>query len=106
DFGSWAHALRAWPEIAGKDLVILTNDSLIGPLGPLDELLRRLHTSRANVWAATANHRPVEHLQSYLLAFRGGILGQDPLDKFFGAVQHLESKRAVVETYEMGLTRP
>lgn len=105
DFGSWAHALRTWPQIAEKDLVILTNDSLIGPLGPLDELLRRVHASDADVWAATANHRPVEHLQSYLLAFRGGILAQEPLTQFFGAVQHVDSKRAVVETYEMVLAR-
>src|SRR5690606_10077507 len=80
-------------------------DSLIGPLGPLDELLRRLQASVAQVWAATANYHPVEHLQSYLLAFRGGILAQVPLAQFFAAVLPLESKRAVVETYEMGLTQ-
>src|SRR5690606_13633077 len=105
DFGSWAYALRAWLQIAEKDLVVLTNDSLIGPLGPLDELLRRLIGSTAGVWAATANRYPIEHLQSYLMAFRGGILAQVPLAQFFAAVLPLESKRAVVETYEMGLTQ-
>ncbi|AXH96897.1 glycosyltransferase [Ornithinimicrobium avium] len=41
DFGSWAWALATWPQLAAKDLVVLTNDSLVGPLAPVDELLRR-----------------------------------------------------------------
>lgn len=105
DFGSWSHALRTWPQLADKDLVVLTNDSLVGPLGPLDEVVTRLTAGTTQVWAATANRRPVEHLQSYLLAFRGGVLAQEPLSTHFARVTALPSKRAVVRTYELGLTR-
>lgn len=105
DFGSWAHALRTWPAVAEKDLVVLTNDSLVGPLGPLDELLRRIGSGTADVWAATANQHPAEHLQSYLLAFRGGVLAQPALRGFFAGVRPVASKRDVVLTYELGLTR-
>ena len=104
DFGSWAHALRSWPRLAHKDLVVLTNDSLIGPLAPLDELLGRLAASTTDVWGATANRWPAEHLQSYLLAFRGGVLSREPLSGFLAGVTGLESKSAVVRTYEVGLT--
>ena len=72
DFGSWGAALTAYPEIAAKSLVVLTNDSLAGPYGPLDDLLARIEASPAEVWAATANEQPQVHLQSYLLGFRGG----------------------------------
>ncbi|SOC57822.1 glycosyltransferase [Ornithinimicrobium cerasi] len=105
DFGSWAHALRTWPALAGKKLVVLTNDSLVGPLGPLDEVVRRIDASSADVWAATENRQPVEHLQSYLLAFRDGVLSRPPLRDFFAGVQPVGSKRDVVFTYELGLTR-
>ncbi len=54
DFGSWAYALRTWPQLAHKDLVVLTNDSLVGPLGPLEELLRRLERSTPRVCGATS----------------------------------------------------
>lgn len=104
DFGSWAHALASWPALARKDLVVLTNDSLVSPLAPLDEVVRRLDSSRSDVWAATANHHPREHLQSYLLAVRGGALAREPLAGFFARVRPLESKRAVIEAYEIGLT--
>ncbi|KRE37767.1 hypothetical protein ASG73_08995 [Janibacter sp. Soil728] len=104
DFGSWAYALRTWPELAHQDLVVLTNDSLIGPLAPLDELLGRLVNSTTDVWGATANRWPAEHLQSYLLAFRGGVLARGPLATFWSDVTALESKSAVVRAYEVGLT--
>lgn len=105
DFGSWGAALASYPAIAGKRLVVLTNDSLAGPFGPLDGLVRRIESSDADVWAATANHFPVEHLQSYLLAFRGGVLGREPLRSFFGGVRAQETKRDVIQQYEFGLSR-
>ncbi|MEO6511540.1 MAG: rhamnan synthesis F family protein, partial [Nocardioides sp.] len=104
DFGSWGAALAAYPELAAKRLVILTNDSLAGPYGPLDDLLARIEASTSDVWAATQNHAPHDHLQSYLLAFRGGVLGREPLRSFFGGVRAQESKRDVVQTYEFGLS--
>ena len=83
DFGSWGAALTAYPEIAAKSLVVLTNDSLAGPFGPLDDLLARIEASPAEVWAATENEHPQVHLQSYLLGFRGGVLAREPLRGFF-----------------------
>ncbi len=104
DFGSWGAALTAYPVIAGKRLVVLTNDSLAGPFGPLDDLVRRLEASTADVWSATANHYPQDHMQSYLLAFRGGVLGREPLRGFFAGVRGQETKKAVIQTYEFGLS--
>lgn len=88
-----------------RNIVVLTSGSLVGPLGPMDELLRRLEASDADVWAATASRSPAEHLQSYLLAFRGGVLARPPLRDFLAGVRPLASKRDVVLTYELGLTR-
>ncbi|MGO0575715.1 glycosyltransferase [Ornithinimicrobium panacihumi] len=105
DFGSWRDALSSYPQIAAKELVILTNDSLIGPLGSIDELLRRIESSKEDVWAPTSVLRPRPHLQSYLLAFRGGVLAKEPLRGFFADIRPLGSKREVVETYEFGLTQ-
>src|SRR5690606_11648225 len=95
DFGSWAPALRTWPQITQKDLVILTNDSLIGPLGPLDELLRRLHASDADAWGTTESRTPAHHLHSFFLAFKSGVLAEPGLREFFGKVRQMASKRDV-----------
>ncbi|MGD8200607.1 glycosyltransferase [Ornithinimicrobium sp. W1679] len=104
DFGSWATALRLWPRIATKDLVLLTNDSLVGPLGPVEGLLGRIRRSPADVWAATSASTPAEHLQSFFLAFREGSLDHPALRGFFTDVRPQRSKRDVVTTYEIGLT--
>lgn len=105
DFGTWRDALRAFPDLAGKDRVVLTNDSLVGPIGPVDDLLRRIAASNAQVWAATTNNRPTPHLQSFLLAFCGGVLADERLRDFFANVVPQPSKTQVVRTYEFGLTR-
>lgn len=105
DFGSWRDALATYPELAAKPHVILTNDSLEGPVGPLDELLRRIETGTAPVWAATQALAPVPHLQSYLLAFRDGVLATPELAGFFAAVAPQPSKKLVIRTYEIGLSR-
>ena len=104
DFGSWGAALTAYPAIASKRLVVMTNDSLAGPYGPLDDLLARIEASSAEVWSATANHFPKDHMQSYLLAFRDGVLAREPLRGFFAQVRAQETKKAVIQTYEFGLS--
>ena len=105
DFGSWSAVLRRWPELAAKELVVLTNDSLVGPLRPLDELLRRVARSSADVWGPTQTLHPAEHLHSFFLVFRGGALAHPALQDFFAGVRQLGSKKDVVTTYEIGLTR-
>jgi lipopolysaccharide biosynthesis protein len=104
DFGSWGAALTAYPSIAGKSVVVLTNDSLAGPYGALDGVLARSEGSSADVWAATANTLPQFHLQSFLLAFQHGVLAREPLRGFFAGVRAQDTKRAVIQTYEFGLS--
>ncbi len=105
DFGSWAWALSTWPQLVDRDLVVLTNDSLVGPLGPLDELLRRMRVSTADVWGPTMTLVPSVHLHSFMLVFRGGVLTHPELVDFFAGVRPLGSKRAVVDAYEIGMAR-
>jgi hypothetical protein len=43
-------------------------------------------------------------MQSYLLGFRGGVLAREPLRGFFATVRAQETKRAVIQAYELGLS--
>lgn len=105
DFGSWAAVLAAYPELTHAEHVVLTNDSLVGPFAPLDDLLDRIRRADVDLWAATRNHRPVEHLQSFLLAVRGSVLTRPEVAGFFAEVGPQPTKRAIIEAYEFGLTR-
>lgn len=105
DFGSWATALTMMPFLRSGPEVILTNDSMIGPLGSLGGVLHRAGESPADVWAATSSLQVRPHLQSYFLRFRPGVLADPALVAFFDGVRHLTNKMAIVHRYEIGLSR-
>lgn len=105
DFGSWAAALAEYPALAGRPSVLLTNDSLHGPFAPLADLVGRFEGCGTDVWAATRIDAPRPHLQSFLLGFRGGVLGREELRAFFAGVRPTTSKVDVVKQYELGLSQ-
>jgi lipopolysaccharide biosynthesis protein len=105
DFGSWSAALDLVPSLAERSTVLLCNDSLVGPFAPLDPILGSLRSSRADVWGLTASDQFFRHLQSFFVAFRGGVLGHHALRRFFGSVRPRPTKQDVILDYEIGLSR-
>lgn len=105
DFGSWGTALQRYPWIGGIDQVLLVNDSLIGPFGPMDHLLEQFDGSRADVWGLTDTTQFTHHLQSYCLGFKGGCLNEGPLARFWRTVRAEDSRDAVIMRNEIGLAR-
>ena len=84
---------------------MLTNDSLAGPYGPLDDLARAHRgVPGRGLGCDLERSYPQVHLQSYLLAFRDGVLAREPLRGFFADVRAQETKRDVIQTYEFGLS--
>lgn len=104
DFGSWAIALRAFPELA-QDALIFANDSLAGPFRSLEGLLAKRDASPADVWGLTETMQFVRHAQSYFLAFRRGVLLERPLARFWSDVRHYGDKQLVIQRGELGLAR-
>lgn len=108
DFGSWAAALAAWPRLGDTAHVLLTNDSIIGPLtGRPDELatlLRRGEADPADVFAATLGRTGAEHLQSYFLLFRDEVLSRPAVQDFFANLPFSRDRIDLVQRYEHGLT--
>ncbi|WP_128772621.1 rhamnan synthesis F family protein [Actinomyces oricola] len=105
DFGSWATALGVIPAIRRAPVVLLTNDSLVGPLAPIDHLLDWAAQDGPDIRALTSSLQFIYHLQSYFLAFRGGILQDRTWMDFFNGVRVEANKDAVVLRYELGLSR-
>lgn len=103
DFGSWAAIMRALPQAMKAGTVLLTNDSLAGPFAPIGGLLEAAATSTADVWGAVRSEQFSSHLQSYMIAFRGGTLTEAPLRHFWGNLPHATTKSEIVERYEMAL---
>ncbi len=104
DFGSWAAIMRAFPDALKASTVLLTNDSMAGPFGPLGKLLETAATSTADVWGAVRSEQFMPHLQSYMIAFRGGVLTEPSLRRFWMNLPRTTTKAEIVERYELALS--
>lgn len=105
DFGSWATALGCLPEIREAGTVLLTNDSLLGPFRSISEILEWAAAEGPDVRGLTMSFQFVKHIQSFFLAFRGGILGDAPWVDFFDSVRIEDGKDSVVMAYEIGVAK-
>ncbi len=105
DFGSWAVGLARYPAARQKRYVILANDSLVGPLAPIDPLIEDFEQSSSNVWAATSTRQFIDHLQSYFVGYRNGILADPALKQFYANLPVVSDKSRIIERYEIGLSR-
>lgn len=105
DFGSWAVGLARYPAAQRRPYVILANDSLVGPFAPIDAVIADFEAATTDVWAATSTHQFIDHLQSYFLGFRNGVLAHPALRQFFERLPEIHDKNAIIQRYELGLSR-
>lgn len=105
DFGSWALALSIFPKIKSAKYVLLLNDSILGPFGDLQPLLTSFESSKCDVWAATINNEFFPHLQSFFVGYKNMILATKVLSLFWNEISVQETKDAVIQKYELGLSR-
>ncbi len=105
DFGAWSDILAEYyPDGTDIDELLLVNDSVLGPLRPLEEMFGRLRASGDGVFGLTegVQHRP--HLQSYLMLFRGAAAIRD-LRAFLASRWLTNRKGALIAQFEIALTR-
>lgn len=105
DFGGWRDALGLAVERFGMPAeLMLANDSVLGPLRPMDVLVDALRSGGDGLFGLTESRGGGAHLQSYLLLARGEAAVGD-------VAQHLadhrpsHSKWRTVQAGEIALTR-
>jgi len=103
DFAAWRDALSQ-ERVADWDEVVLTNSSIVGPFLPLSKLFADMETKEIDFWGLVRSREHCEHLQSYFLVFRQPVLDSDTWLKFWAQVQDFETKKDVIEQYELTLT--
>lgn len=105
DFGAMREALEACalPRL-DTEMVLIVNDSLYGPLAPLDEALGRIDFAEADFWGATESWQRRYHLQSFFLAAGRAALDSRAWKRFWSGVRPIRSKSWVIRHYEVGLT--
>ena len=106
DFASWFTAFERYESVVAEcDRLYLLNDSCIGPLSGMGELLTKGWNLEADVWACTDSWNHGYHLQSYFLAFDMTTVARDALRRFAESYAHPLSKRDVITEGELAISR-
>ena len=105
DFGAWREGISALnlPQ-PGIEQLYLANDSVYGPLAPLDRVLNQFDFKVADAWGCTETWQSQYHLQSFLLGFSARVLAHPSWAAFWSRVRPA-NKQWVVYRYEVGLSQ-
>jgi lipopolysaccharide biosynthesis protein len=106
DFGAWREAIEhlRLPRSDTAELILI-NDSVFGPLRPIDDMLGKLDYEAADVWGLTESWQTRYHLQSFFIAFGPAALHSAAFAKFWASVRPVPAKSYIVKTYEVGITQ-
>jgi lipopolysaccharide biosynthesis protein len=107
DFGSWHLAWcilkqRGW-SLNQFDRFVVANDSVFGPLFPLEEMWDTFHG--ADMYGAIENTQMFSHLQSFFLAWDLNSRTRPFLSDLWDEFQYTVHKGALIWRYEVGLSR-
>jgi len=105
DFGAWRELsgvlAERWPD---ADELLLVNDSVLGPIRPLEPVFAALRSGGEGLFGLTDSCQGGAHLQSYFLLGRGRATVAEML-AFLRAAPISTSKWLMVQRCEMGLSR-
>jgi rhamnosyltransferase len=105
DFYSWKTGLdhvRGWDRY---DRVLICNDSVVGPMRPMAEILGPTAPEDVDFWGMTSSNELSPHVQSWFVVFERDAVGSGLLHGFWAAMQPISSRAEVIRRYEVGLSR-
>jgi lipopolysaccharide biosynthesis protein len=105
DFAAYKDAIGTVGNVADLDELLLVNDSVYGPFEDMAAIISRCDPERAAVWGITDSWFRRFHLQSYFLLFTRPALTSEIFARFWKNVRYVQSKRWIIEKYEIGLSR-
>jgi hypothetical protein len=104
DFGSWAVAMSTFPKMRSAPAVLLVNDSLVGPFGSLETVVRSFESAGTDIWGMCESAEIAPHLQSYWLGFHAGVLADGPMRSFWEGIAVQPTKTRIIKKYEVGFS--
>ncbi|MBB6250982.1 rhamnan synthesis F family protein [Nitrospirillum iridis] len=105
DFAAYREAIGLIPALEDREMLLITNDSVFGPIHDLSPLIARANADEADVWGSTDSWERHYHLQSFFLLFHQRALRSPAFHQFWGDVRCFRRKHWIIEKYEIGLTR-
>ena len=104
DFGSWQELIKiiGWEKISEYDELILANDSVFGPLYPMEKLIEKLEQDRQwDICGINKNNYLKWHLSSYFLVFKKKAFINDIFINHINSVTFEAKNTHVIDKYEV-----
>jgi lipopolysaccharide biosynthesis protein len=105
DFMSWQRGMREAAGLTDPDEIIICNDSVYGPIYPLDGIFKAMTPNNCDFWGMTDSYEIAYHLQSYFLVFKKKVVFSPAFREFWDSVTVEGSKDDVIRKYEVGMTQ-
>ena len=105
DFGSYKRAYQQ-ADLSGYNVVYLVNDSVVGPLQPLEPYLQRMEALGTDAFGLVLHpSRKERHLQSWFIGLKPSVFRASWFSEFLAGVEAVGRKEDVCIRYENGLAR-
>lgn len=106
DFGSWKTALDSINYMEYEQ-IIFTNDSVYGPLFPLQSVFDDMKSRDYDVWGITDSYEIRYHLMSYFVVYNRSIIKNPLFAELWNSILFYknEHKQRIIEEYEIGFSR-
>lgn len=105
DFYGWKTGLEKYSQYNDHAGLLLANDSVIGPLFDISDIITKLENCDADIIGMTDCFHFYPHLQSYFLYCKKNVILSEEFIRFFSEVNVLELKIAIIRKYEVGFSR-
>ena len=105
DFGAYKEGILSIPALEELARLLITNDSVYGPLQPLEDCLSAMSPDKADVWGLTDSYEFRYHLQSYFLLFHRAALQHESFERFWKDLPFVSAKWWVIYYGEVALTQ-
>lgn len=105
DFGSWRDVLEHTDFAQKYDELLLTNDSYVGFLRPLDEIIATMSARPVEMWGITRSRRHSDHVQSYFLHFSPAALHSQAFYRFWSELRPAPTRMAAILNQEIGISQ-
>lgn len=103
DFYSYKVGLKSL-ELENFDELIICNDSVYGPLFPLESVFEKMKEKK-DVWGITESNEIYRHLQSYFIVYTKEVFLSKYFQDFWKNLEIIEDKNEIIKKYEVGFSK-
>jgi lipopolysaccharide biosynthesis protein len=105
DFGAYKEGILTIPDRGRLARLLIANDSVYGPLQPIDLCLNTMSAEHADVWGLTDSFEIKYHIQTYFVLFHRAALQHQMFEQFWKRLPFVSLKGWVIHHAEVGLTQ-